>query len=65
MHQTLTLLASTLVVITFAAAQPVKNLESLKGKTVPDFRLRSVYGEIMKFSQFRGKVVLLNFWSPY
>ena len=45
-------------------AQP-KNLEALKGKTVPDFQLRDLDGKVYRFSQFRGKVVLLNFWSPY
>ncbi|MCX7643517.1 MAG: hypothetical protein N2116_06900 [Armatimonadetes bacterium] len=49
----------------FVVAQPVKNLEALKGKTVPDFQMRSIDGKVQKFNQFRGKVVLLNFWSPY
>ena len=42
-----------------------KNLEALKGKTVPDFQLRDLDGKVYRFSQFRGKVLLLNFWSPY
>jgi len=42
-----------------------KNLEALKGKTVPDFQLRDLDGKVYCFSQFRGKVLLLNFWSPY
>ncbi|MCX7643613.1 MAG: hypothetical protein N2116_07400 [Armatimonadetes bacterium] len=57
-----------LVVFAFtvlAIAQPAKNLEALKGNIVPDFPLRSIDGKVQKFSQFRGKVVLLNFWSPY
>lgn len=49
----------------FATAQPMKGLEALKGKTVPDFQLQSIDGKVQNFSQFRGKVVLLNFWSPY
>jgi cytochrome oxidase Cu insertion factor (SCO1/SenC/PrrC family) len=45
-------------------AQP-KNLEALKGKTVSDFQFRDLNGKVYRFSQFRGKVLLLNFWSPY
>jgi cytochrome oxidase Cu insertion factor (SCO1/SenC/PrrC family) len=45
-------------------AQP-KNLEALKDKTVPDFQFRDLNGKVYRFSQFRGKVLLLNFWSPY
>lgn len=42
-----------------------RDLKALKGKTVPDFQLRDLSGKIIKFSQFRGKVILINFWSPY
>ena len=45
-------------------AQP-QNLEALKGKTVSDFQFRDLNGKVYRFSQFRGKVLLLNFWSPY
>ena len=57
--------AIVFVIATFAVAQTAKNLEALKGKTVPDFRLRRIDGEVQRFSQYRGKVILLNFWSPY
>ncbi|MFN3421085.1 MAG: TlpA family protein disulfide reductase [Armatimonadota bacterium] len=58
-------LTAIFVTATFVVAQTPKNLEALKGKTVPDFQLRSIEGKVQKFSQFRGKVILLNFWSPY
>ncbi|MFA0766906.1 MAG: hypothetical protein OXFUSZZB_000234 [Candidatus Fervidibacter sp.] len=50
--------------VTIASAHTVVNLEALKGKIVPDFRLRDLAGRERNFRQFRGKVVLLNFWSP-
>lgn len=55
-------LALALMLISVARAG---GLETLKGKTVPDFQLRDLNGKVHKFSQFRSKVVLLNFWSPY
>ncbi len=42
-----------------------KQLAAIKGKTVPDFVLRDLDGKQHRFAQFRGKVVLMNFWSPY
>lgn len=65
MKRTVALVTAIFVAATLVFAQPMKNLETLKGKTVPDFRLRRIDGEVQKFSQYRGKVVLLNFWSPY
>lgn len=53
------------LVLTAASGQPGKNLQALKGKIVPDFQLLDLNGRVVKFSQFRGKVVLMNFWSPY
>lgn len=65
MRQTFAFKVAIFVFVALLFAQPVKKLEALKGKTVPDFQLQSINGKVQKFSQFRGKVILLNFWSPY
>ena len=35
------------------------------GDEAPDFRLRDLDGNVTSLSQFRGKVVLLNFWATW
>lgn len=35
------------------------------GDLAPDFYLRDLHGETVRLSQFRGKVVLLNFWATW
>ncbi|HEX5646237.1 MAG TPA: TlpA disulfide reductase family protein [Nitrospira sp.] len=35
------------------------------GDEAPNFRLRDLDGNLMSLSQFRGKVVLLNFWATW
>jgi thiol-disulfide isomerase/thioredoxin len=34
-------------------------------KAAPDFELKDVNGKTMKLSDFKGKVVLLNFWATW
>ncbi|MCS7188140.1 MAG: redoxin domain-containing protein [Armatimonadetes bacterium] len=54
--------------ISFSWAQPTQVPEALKpyiGKPVPDAALIDADGKKLKISDFRGKVLLLNFWSPY
>ncbi|MDU1906202.1 MAG: TlpA disulfide reductase family protein [Dysgonomonas sp.] len=34
------------------------------GKDAPDFSIKDMNGDIINLSDFRGKYVLLNFWSP-
>ncbi|MEE8336727.1 MAG: TlpA disulfide reductase family protein [Dehalococcoidia bacterium] len=35
------------------------------GQPVPDFAIRDVNGGIVRLSDFRGKVVVLNFWATW
>lgn len=37
----------------------------LVGKVAPDFTLTDMQGEKVTLSQFRGKVVILNFWATW
>jgi peroxiredoxin len=36
-----------------------------QAKTAPDFGLKSVDGRTAKLSDYRGKIVLLNFWATW
>ncbi len=38
---------------------------SLEGQTAPDFVLRSASGENLRLSEFRGDVVMINFWATW
>jgi peroxiredoxin len=39
--------------------------EATKGNKAPDFALKSVEGKEVKFSDFKGKAVILNFWGTW
>ena len=57
---------SIVALFTAAWAQPPsQQFEPYKGKVVPDFAFQDINGKKHKLSAYRGKVVLLNFWSPY
>ncbi len=47
------------------AQPPGKALEQHKGKAVPDVTFVDINSKAHKLSAYRGKVVLLNFWSVY
>jgi peroxiredoxin len=41
------------------------SLAGLKQSAAPDFTLKSVAGENLRLSEFRGEVVLINFWASW
>ena len=54
------ILATTSLVASSRAAAP-----TLVGKDAPDFVLRSMDGRNLRMSEFRGQVVLVNFWARW
>ncbi|HUP79085.1 MAG TPA: TlpA disulfide reductase family protein [Pirellula sp.] len=38
---------------------------TIRGKPVPDFELPNLNGKVVRFSDSRGKVVLVNFWATW
>ena len=55
----------TMLVPAFAAAAPhdPKNLEI--GKPAPEIQGKDVTGKSFKLSEYRGKVVVLDFWGDW
>ncbi len=59
----LVLLALTQLV---AAQQPGKGLTPMAGQPMaPDFRLEDLDGRIHRLSDYRGRVVIVNFWATW
>jgi peroxiredoxin len=55
-------IASTLVAVSYAQRYASKDLE---GKPAPDFSLVRLDGKKVQLRDYRGKVVLLNFWATW
>lgn len=47
------------------ASAAVAALPTLVGKPAPDFALRSMRGGNLRLSEFRGQVVVVNFWARW
>ena len=46
-------------------SQSLPSETGLVGKTAPSFTLKDVQGQIVSLEQFRGQVVVLNFWATW
>lgn len=55
--------AVTLVAVTVLSANTAK--VATVGQPAPDFTLRTVDGEQISLSQFKGKPVIINFWATW
>ncbi len=56
-----TLLGAILVIFTASSLAA----SSLEGQNAPDFVLKSATGENLRLSEFRGDVVMINFWATW
>ena len=52
-----------LLVTVFAATALASS--GLEGKAAPDFALKSSTGENLRLSEYRGDVVMINFWATW
>ncbi|MEK7841468.1 MAG: TlpA disulfide reductase family protein, partial [Deltaproteobacteria bacterium] len=53
------------VVLLIIAGQRHKFEPVLEGKTAPDFTLPDLKGKMVKLSDYKGKVVFVNFWATW
>jgi peroxiredoxin len=53
------------LVALLTVATSVSAATKLKGSEAPDFALRSLAGQNMRLSEFRGQIVMLTFWATW
>jgi len=58
------LLSGLLLAVAWAGASPAA-ISTLVGKDAPDFVLKALDGTNLRLSEFRGQVVLVNFWARW
>jgi peroxiredoxin len=58
-----TLLVGSLILSATLAASSIAAAPTIVGKDAPDFALRGLDGRNLRLSEFRGQVVLVNFWT--
>ncbi len=59
------LLAAGLILGTALSAASLAAPPTLVGKDAPDFVLKATDGKNLRMSEFRGQVVLVNFWARW
>lgn len=47
------------------AAVPPWEIEDIMGKQAPPFSLKNIDGRLISLSDYKGKVVLINFWATW
>ena len=58
-------LLASLVLCTVLTAASIAAAPTLVGKAAPDFVLKGMDGKNLRMSEFRGQVVLVNFWARW
>jgi peroxiredoxin len=58
-----TLLVGSLILSATLTASSIAAAPTIVGKDAPDFALRGLDGRNLRLSEFRGQVVLVNFWT--
>ena len=53
------------IVFSVLAATSLAASGSLTGQTAPDFALKSSSGQNLRLSEYRGDVVMINFWATW
>ena len=56
---------AALLLVAFAATPALASKGALDGQQTPDFALTSLDGENLRLSEYRGEVVMINFWATW
>jgi peroxiredoxin len=65
MKLTAQLVVCGLLVALFAQTAPAAEAADLAGAPAPDFVLKSLSGENLRLSEYRGEIVMLSFWASW
>jgi peroxiredoxin len=57
--------APAMTMLVTLAQAPTAGAAAVVGGEVPDFALRTLEGQNLRLSEFRGEVVLVNFWATW